>query len=87
MVTDITAPSRHLLYLTSGPTVVSWDTRQKNTETISLGDLAVQSLSSNTGEPNFLATGSENGTVAFWDMRNTELPLYQQKAHNKAVRR
>jgi len=34
-----------------------------------------------------LATGSENGTVAFWDLRNTELPLYKERAHNKAVRR
>jgi WD40 repeat protein len=75
------------LYFSSGSTVVAWDTRQKGTEVINLGEVPVQSLSTNTGETNFLATGSENGTVAFWDLRNTELPLYKEQAHKKAVRR
>jgi len=86
VITDITAPTRKQLYLTSGSTVVAWDTRKKNTEVVNLGEVPVQSLSTNTGETNFLATGSENGTVAFWDLRNTELPLYKERAHNKAVR-
>ena len=85
-MTDIAAVSRDVLYGASGSKVLQWDIRDKSPLTIDI-PLPVQSLSANDTVSNFLSTGCENGSVAFWDMRNTTLPLYQQKGHSKPIRR
>ena len=73
------------MYAASGSKVIQWDIRERYSTVLDIA-LPVQSLSCGPGS-SFLATGCENGNVAFWDIRNTTLPIYQQKAHNKAVRR
>ena len=86
MVTDISCVSRENLFIASGSKVLEWDIREKTPKPVEIS-LPVQSISANESQPLFLSTGCENGTVAFWDIRNTSLPLYHQKAHTKAIRR
>lgn len=85
-MTDIAPVSHDMLYIASGSKVLQWDLREKTPMMLDI-DLPVQSLSANDTTANFLSTGCESGCVAFWDTRNTTLPLYRQKAHSKAIRR
>ena len=101
MVTDLVVPTENLLYTVLNGQVHQWDIRteaevslniESNVQSISWSVLIrnykiTKIYSSSAVGPNFLATGSENGQVALWDIRHSTLPIYQYDKHVKAVRR